>query len=94
MSSAANATVSLGSVGEVVPDGGDGSLPSRAIGTPRNSSWGPIKEMFATANPYGKYSLGPDNLLGGPDHERRQSAAADAGLPSPGRVGHSSAHLH
>ena len=33
-----------------------------AISTPRNSSW--VQEIFAIANPYGKYFLGPDIIVG------------------------------
>lgn len=40
-----------------------------AIQTPRSCCWG--QEIFTTVNPYGKHVLGPDNILGGPNRERR-----------------------
>jgi hypothetical protein len=48
-----------------------------AIGTPRGTVLGP-QEIVTTVNPYGKYALGPGNILGCPNRERRSRLCAAA----------------
>ena len=74
------------------PVAGDlrGQPPLLAIRTP--DLWAPkniyyFKSLWKDSF-HRDLSEASDNILGGPNRERRQPAAADAGLPSPGRVCH------
>ena len=50
-----------------------------------------FKEMYTAVNPCGDYFLGPCDIPGGPNRERRSTRARSAASPGPARCGSGSA---